>query len=187
RLAREKGRNLLERYENQKKKKVEKANPYHDERGRFTSANSATGGRSGGGIRRGKAKGKPKSQLDDTADSVQRRINQLVDESQKLSAKTYDDYEDAKIWAGKAYELSDEFEYSAKQWKDKDIAAVYLQASTLVDRLIENVNTRLSQQSSKPVKMRTASQARTARRKTNRSSAKRIRRAEKKRNLDRFD
>lgn len=39
RLA-EKGRNLLERYENTKKKKdVSKFNPNHDERGRFTSAN----------------------------------------------------------------------------------------------------------------------------------------------------
>lgn len=48
RLA-QKGRNLLERYENQKKK-VSKFNPYHDERGRFTSANSATGGSRGGGL-----------------------------------------------------------------------------------------------------------------------------------------
>lgn len=37
-----KGRSLLQRYEN--RKKVEKANPYHDERGRFTSANAAVGG-----------------------------------------------------------------------------------------------------------------------------------------------
>ena len=40
RLA-EKGRNLLERYEN--KKKLSKANPYRDESGRFTSANNAVG------------------------------------------------------------------------------------------------------------------------------------------------
>jgi len=49
-----KGRSLLQRYEN--RKKVEKANPYHDERGRFTSANAAVGGagmRSGGKKRSG--------------------------------------------------------------------------------------------------------------------------------------
>ena len=70
-----KGRSLLQRYEN--RKKVEKANPYHDERGRFTSANAAVGGagmRSGGKKRvpRGSKKGKAGA-------SVKRRSSGEVD------------------------------------------------------------------------------------------------------------
>lgn len=48
RLA-QKGRNLLDRYENAKKSKVSKRNPYHDQRGRFTTGSRAitvSGGRS---------------------------------------------------------------------------------------------------------------------------------------------
>jgi hypothetical protein len=47
-----KGRALLERYERTKKKSVSKANPYHDERGRFTSAGKASGGRTALGSKR---------------------------------------------------------------------------------------------------------------------------------------
>jgi len=49
-----KGRSLLQRYENQKKNKVSKFNPYHDELGRFTSASGGKGGVKSGGRRTSK-------------------------------------------------------------------------------------------------------------------------------------
>jgi hypothetical protein len=100
RLA-QKGRNLLDRYESTKKNKVSKANPYHDEIGRFTSGSRAitvAGGRSKATGQSGSARAKAAAKKRKDFDRVVGRSQQLrsritpTNKSEQRKAKQIQDY-----------------------------------------------------------------------------------------------